>query len=148
MANTDLLDKALESRLGGAKTCSQFKFLAPFRTFLQMFARSWRTRMPTIGVLNLRPMDLLSLWLGGVNYLHLPKHKPPSSPFRKGERGGLCTCWIKNMYMLLVDAALMRGMSLSPRTWKTLQRRAGSRCPTLASKVCVRPSSIQGPAFG
>jgi len=31
--------------------------------------------------------------------------KPPSSPFRKGERGGLYILRVMNMYMLFVDAA-------------------------------------------
>jgi hypothetical protein len=33
-------------------------------------------------------------------------NKPPSSPFRKGERGGLCIVRIMKMHMLFVDAAL------------------------------------------
>ena len=32
-------------------------------------------------------------------------NKPPSSPFRKGERGGLCIFRIMNMYMFFFDAA-------------------------------------------
>jgi len=42
-------------------------------------------------------------------------NKPPSSPFRKGERGGLCIFRIMNMYMLFFDDALITASERSAR---------------------------------